>query len=66
MALTFYYGSGSPFAWKVWLILEHKGIPYEFRLPGANAIAIAHRTAGTDFFTALSLHNPRAKHNKLT
>jgi glutathione S-transferase len=32
MALTFYYGSGSPFAWKVWLTLEHKGIPYEFRL----------------------------------
>ena len=32
MALTFYYGSGSPYAWKVWLILEHKGIPYEFRL----------------------------------
>jgi glutathione S-transferase len=32
VALTFYYGSGSPFAWKVWLILEHKGIPYEFRL----------------------------------
>ena len=32
MALRFYYGSGSPFAWKVWLILEHKGIPYEFRL----------------------------------
>ena len=32
MALTFYYGSGSPFAWKVWLVLEHKGIPYEFRL----------------------------------
>ena len=32
MALTFYYGSGSPFAWKVWLTLEHKQIPYEFRL----------------------------------
>ncbi len=32
MALTFYYGSGSPYAWKVWLALEHKGIPYEFRL----------------------------------
>ncbi|HNB29006.1 MAG TPA: glutathione S-transferase family protein [Alphaproteobacteria bacterium] len=31
MALTFYYGSGSPFAWKVWLTLEHKGIPYEGR-----------------------------------
>lgn len=28
MALTFYFGSGSPFAWKVWLTLEHKGIPY--------------------------------------
>lgn len=28
MALTFYFGSGSPFAWKVWLVLEHKGIPY--------------------------------------
>ena len=32
MALTFYCGSGSPYAWKVWLALEHKGIPYEFRL----------------------------------
>jgi glutathione S-transferase len=32
MALTFYYGSGSPFAWKVWLVLEHKGVPYEFKL----------------------------------
>lgn len=29
MALTFYYGSGSPFAWRVWLALEHKGITYE-------------------------------------
>ena len=32
MALTFYYGSGSPYAWKVWLALEHKQIPYDFRL----------------------------------
>src|SRR5262245_47841317 len=32
MALTFYYGSGSPFAWKVWLTLEHKAIPYDFKL----------------------------------
>jgi glutathione S-transferase len=31
MALTFYYGSGSSFAWKVWLTLEHKEIPYEFK-----------------------------------
>jgi glutathione S-transferase len=28
MALVFYYGSGSPFAWRVWLGLEHKRIPY--------------------------------------
>ena len=32
MALTFYYGSGSPYAWKVWLALEHKGIAYDFKL----------------------------------
>ncbi|HWA45433.1 MAG TPA: glutathione S-transferase family protein [Hypericibacter adhaerens] len=32
MALTFYYGSGSPFAWKVWLALEHKGIAYDLKL----------------------------------
>jgi glutathione S-transferase len=31
MALTFYYGSGSPFAWRVWLALEYKGLPYELR-----------------------------------
>ena len=32
MALTFYYGSGSPYAWKVWLALEHKAIPYELKV----------------------------------
>ena len=32
MSLAFYYGSGSPFAWKVWLVLEHKAIPYELRV----------------------------------
>ena len=36
MSLTFYYGSGSPFAWKVWLALEHKAVPYEFRLLSFN------------------------------
>ena len=25
----FYYGAGSPYAWRVWLALEHKAIPYE-------------------------------------
>jgi glutathione S-transferase len=32
MSLTFYYGSGSPFAWKVWLALEHKAIPYDIKV----------------------------------
>ena len=31
MALTLYYLSGSPYAWRVWLALEHKGIPYQLR-----------------------------------
>jgi len=30
--MKFYYGSGSPFAWYVWLILEHKQLPYAFNL----------------------------------
>jgi glutathione S-transferase len=32
MAITFYYGSGSPYAWRVWLALEAKGIPYEQKI----------------------------------
>jgi glutathione S-transferase len=28
MSLDFYYGSGSPYAWRVWLALEYKEIPY--------------------------------------
>ena len=32
MAIVFYYGSGSPFAWRVWLALEHKKLPYELRV----------------------------------
>jgi glutathione S-transferase len=32
MTITFYYGSGSPFAWYVWLVLEHKQLPYELKL----------------------------------
>jgi glutathione S-transferase len=30
--LTFYYASGSPFAWRVWLALEHKGLDYAPKL----------------------------------
>ena len=29
MAIVLYYGSGSPFAWRVQLALEHKGLAYE-------------------------------------
>ncbi|MDE1900985.1 MAG: glutathione S-transferase family protein [Alphaproteobacteria bacterium] len=32
MALSFYYLSGSPFAWRVWLALEYKNIPYELHV----------------------------------
>jgi glutathione S-transferase len=31
MALTLYYLSGSPYAWRVWLVLEHKRIAYELK-----------------------------------
>jgi len=29
MSLVLYYGSGSPFAWRAQLALEHKALPYE-------------------------------------
>jgi len=32
MPIIFYYGSGSPYAWRVWLALEHKKLPYDFKL----------------------------------
>ena len=32
MAITFYWGSGSPPSWRVALALEHKTLPYESRL----------------------------------
>lgn len=32
MAVVFYYGSGSPYAWRVWFALEHKAIPYEQKM----------------------------------
>lgn len=37
MSLTFFYLSGSPFSWKVWLALEHKGLPYELQVLSADA-----------------------------
>lgn len=53
MALAFYYGSGSPFAWRVWLALEHKGIPYDFKL-----LSFSEGDTQKPDFTAL---NPRQK-----
>ena len=32
MAITFYYGAGSPFAWRAWLALEHKALAYDLRV----------------------------------
>jgi glutathione S-transferase len=32
MALTLYWGSGSPYSWRVLLALEHKRLPYESQL----------------------------------
>jgi glutathione S-transferase len=32
MAITFYWGSGSPYSWRVHLALEHKGLQYESQL----------------------------------
>ncbi len=31
MAVDFYYGSGSPYAWRVWLALEHKGVSFNLK-----------------------------------
>ncbi len=53
MSLTLYYGSGSPYAWKVWLALEHKQLPYELKLLSFDRAE--HRTPE---FLAL---NPRGK-----
>jgi len=53
MALAFYYASGSPYAWRVWLALEHKRIPYEFKLMSFDAGDLK-----TPQYRAI---NPRAK-----
>jgi glutathione S-transferase len=35
--ITFYYGSGSGPAWRVWLTLEYKQLPYELKLMSFSA-----------------------------
>lgn len=37
MTLQFYSGSGSPYAWRVWLALEHKRLPYELKMQSFSA-----------------------------
>ena len=37
MPMTFYYLAGSPFSWKVWLALEHLGVPYDLRVLSVDA-----------------------------
>jgi glutathione S-transferase len=32
MAITLYWGSGSPFSWRVLLALQHKGLPYDSQM----------------------------------
>lgn len=53
MTLKFYYGSGSQPAWKVWLTLEHKGIPYEL-----HTLSFDKKETRTPEFLAM---NPRGK-----
>lgn len=53
MAMIFYYGSGSPYAWRVWYALEHKQLPYTFKLLSFDAGDLQ-----TPAFLAL---NPRGK-----
>jgi glutathione S-transferase len=51
--ITFYYGSGSPYAWRVWLALEHKNIAYDLK-----RIAFDKAEHKTPEFLAL---NPRGR-----
>jgi len=51
MAITLYYGSGSPYAWLVQLALEHKALAYERKV-----LSFANNETRTPEFIAL---NPR-------
>jgi glutathione S-transferase len=53
MAMTLYWGSGSPFAWRVMLTLEAKGLDYEARL-----LSFDKKETRTPEFLAL---NPRGQ-----
>lgn len=32
MSLVFHHGHGSPYSWRVWLALEHLGVPYDLKV----------------------------------
>jgi glutathione S-transferase len=51
--IDFYYGSGSPYAWRVWLALEHKRLPYELHV-----MSFSGGDLKTDAFRAI---NPRGR-----
>ena len=51
MALDFYHGHGSPYAWRVWLALEYKQVPYK-----VNVLSFAAGDTRKPEFVAL---NPR-------
>ena len=51
MALDFYHGHGSPYSWRVWLALEHKGIAYNLKV-----LSFADKDTTKPEFVAL---NPR-------
>ena len=46
MPIVFFYGSGSPYAWKVWLALEHKRLSCELRVLSFQAGASEASEAG--------------------
>ena len=53
MPISFYCGSGSPYAWRVWLALEHKQVPYDLKMMSFS---------GGDLHTpAYQVLNPRQK-----
>lgn len=53
MAITFYAVSGSPYAWRVWLTLEHKALPYDLKL-----LSISEKDASKPEYKKI---NPRGK-----
>ncbi|MEO5763763.1 MAG: glutathione S-transferase family protein [Casimicrobiaceae bacterium] len=58
MAITLYYGSGSPYAWRVQLALQHKALAYERKI-----LSFANKETRTPQFMAL---NPRHRVPTLT